>query len=62
MTARSSPYIHIIRIYRVDVVAWQATFLCSEQVLVKGEQGFIYFKDVVVSVPDEILNDDIKFI
>ena len=36
--------------------------LRSEQALVKDEQCFIDLKDVVVSVLNEILNDDVKLI
>ena len=36
--------------------------LRSEQALVKGEQRLIDFKDVVVSVLNEILNDDVNLV
>ena len=30
----------------------------SEQTLIEGEQSLVYFKDIVVFILDEILNDD----
>ena len=34
----------------------------TQQTLVKGEEGLIDFKDIVVLMGDEILHDDVKFI
>ena len=39
-----------------------ANRLRSEQALVKGEQRLIDLKDVIVSVLNEILNDDVKLV
>ena len=30
----------------------------SEQTLIEGEQSLVYFKDIVVFILNEILNDD----
>ena len=32
------------------MVAWHATFLCTQKRLVKGEQDFVQFINIVVSV------------
>lgn len=37
-------------------------FLCSEQTLIKGEQSLVNFKDIVVLILDEILNDDVELV
>ncbi len=34
----------------------------SQQALIKGKQRLVDFKHIVISVCDEILDDDIKFI
>lgn len=34
----------------------------TEQTLVKGEQSLVDFKDIVVLIFDEILNDDVEFV
>ena len=44
------------------MVAFQATFLCAEQALIKGEQSLVDFKDVVVSMLHEILHDNVKLV
>ncbi len=36
-------------------------FLCTDKRLVKSKQNFIQFKNIVVSVHKEILNNHIKF-
>ena len=43
------------------MVAWYATFLCTDKRLVKSKQNFIQFKNIVVSVYKKILNNHIKF-
>lgn len=36
-------------------------YLHPQQFLLKCKQGFIDFKDIIIAVFDEILNDEIKF-
>ena len=36
--------------------------LCSQKLLLKRKQRFVYFENVVIFLFDKILNDDIKFI
>ena len=32
----------------------------ADEVLVKGEQGFVDFEDVIIAPPDEVFHDDIE--
>ena len=44
------------------MVAWKATFLSTQETLVKFKKHHIDLIDIVPSVCNEVLNDDIKLV